>query len=318
MTHRLAHRARARAEALFGPSALVLTYHRVTDLERDPQLLAVSPANFEAQVALLAERYRPMPLADLLDALSNKRIPGGAVSITFDDGYEDNLTAALPILEHYRTPATVFVSSGYLDAGREFWWDEIEGLILDDDCAGTWNVLRLPENDCQAEYLTLMDRLRVLDSRSREAAIAEVRQHLGVLPTVRPSHRPMSARQVAELDASSLIEVGAHSLEHDILSLLPEEKQHRSILQDKERLQAICKRDIRFFSYPYGGREDYSEATMRIVREAGFAGACANHPGLTKPWTDPFQLPRMVVRDWGAQEFIQRIEDWFAGRKGAQ
>jgi peptidoglycan/xylan/chitin deacetylase (PgdA/CDA1 family) len=77
-----------------GGTALVLAYHRVADLERDPQLLAVSPANFEAQVKMLSEECRVVSLEDLLEALRRRTVPDRAIVLTFDDGYADNLTTA--------------------------------------------------------------------------------------------------------------------------------------------------------------------------------------------------------------------------------
>ena len=54
---------------------------------------------------------------------------------------------------------------------------------------------------------------------------------------------------------------------------------------------------------------------MRIVREAGFAGACSNHLGVVKPWTDPFRLPRNIVRDVDADTLARQIDGWFRGRR---
>jgi peptidoglycan/xylan/chitin deacetylase (PgdA/CDA1 family) len=52
------------------------------------------------------------------------------VAVTFDDGYADNLLNGKPLLECYDVPVTVFVTSGYVGAGREFWADELERLFL--------------------------------------------------------------------------------------------------------------------------------------------------------------------------------------------
>ena len=51
--------------------------------------------------------------------------------VTFDDGYADNLWNAKPLLERYDVPAAVFVTTGYAGQDREFWWDELETLLLE-------------------------------------------------------------------------------------------------------------------------------------------------------------------------------------------
>jgi peptidoglycan/xylan/chitin deacetylase (PgdA/CDA1 family) len=53
-----------------------------------------------------------------------------AVLVTFDDGYADNLYNAKPLLERYDILATVFVTSGYIGATREFWYDDLERILL--------------------------------------------------------------------------------------------------------------------------------------------------------------------------------------------
>ena len=104
-------------------------YHRVSCLDRDSQLLAVTPENFESQIKYLSENYILLSLNDLKEALSRKVIPNKSVAITFDDGYLDNLTHALPLLEKYQIPATIFVSSGFVDGSFEMPSDELEKVV---------------------------------------------------------------------------------------------------------------------------------------------------------------------------------------------
>ena len=92
----------------------ILVYHRVhPDLRSDTPSL--SPETFEQQMGLLAQRWKPISLSDLVQALEGKApLPHRAVVITFDDGTEDNFTYAFPILSRYRIPATLFMIAGNL------------------------------------------------------------------------------------------------------------------------------------------------------------------------------------------------------------
>ena len=96
----------------------VLMYHKVNDLWPNPT--TVPPAVFEEQMALLGELgYVPVPLdAVRSHYLHGTELPEGAVLITFDDGYRDNLENALPVLQRYGYPAVLFVPIGYLDDDR--------------------------------------------------------------------------------------------------------------------------------------------------------------------------------------------------------
>jgi peptidoglycan/xylan/chitin deacetylase (PgdA/CDA1 family) len=118
---------RAIGETVSGAGALeggsertlrVLMYHKVNDLRPNPTTVPVSV--FEEQIGLLGDLgYVPVSLGQVLDHyLVGAPLPPGAVLITFDDGYRDNLENALPILERHGYPAVIFVPVGFLDGDR--------------------------------------------------------------------------------------------------------------------------------------------------------------------------------------------------------
>jgi peptidoglycan/xylan/chitin deacetylase (PgdA/CDA1 family) len=114
----------------FAPRVLILAYHRIADLDSDPQLLSVTPQNFAQHLEQLQENYNLISLSDLGHALATKKLPKRAVVLTLDDGYADNLLNAKPLLEKNNIPATVFVTTGATGQENEFWWDELERLLL--------------------------------------------------------------------------------------------------------------------------------------------------------------------------------------------
>jgi peptidoglycan/xylan/chitin deacetylase (PgdA/CDA1 family) len=114
----------------FAPGALVLLYHRVAELETDPQWLAVPPDVFDEQLDLLKRSFVVLTLGDLVKRLGEGALPKRSVVITFDDGYSDNLYEAKPVLERHGLPASVFVASGFVGGREEFFWDELDRLLL--------------------------------------------------------------------------------------------------------------------------------------------------------------------------------------------
>jgi peptidoglycan/xylan/chitin deacetylase (PgdA/CDA1 family) len=96
----------------------VLMYHKVNDLWPNPT--TVPTHVFEEQMRLLGELgYVPVSLEAVLGHyLRGEPLPKGAVLITFDDGYRDNLENALPVLRRYGYPAVLFVPIGFLDDGK--------------------------------------------------------------------------------------------------------------------------------------------------------------------------------------------------------
>src|SRR5690348_413658 len=110
--------------------AIILLYHRITISDSDPWALNVSPANFAGHLEVLKSTRRLVCVDDLVTGVSIGRSLDGRVAITFDDGYADNLYDALPLLEHFEVPATFYLTSTGFDGPGEFWWDELERLII--------------------------------------------------------------------------------------------------------------------------------------------------------------------------------------------
>src|SRR5262249_11849092 len=96
----------------------------------DPQLLCVTPDNFAQHMEILRKAFNPIALEQLSAGIRARQVPRRGVLVTFDDGYADNFHNAKPILERYEIPAIVFVASGYVGVKGEYWWDDLEQLLL--------------------------------------------------------------------------------------------------------------------------------------------------------------------------------------------
>ena len=272
--------------------ALLLLYHRVAEVTTDPHSLCVAPEHFAAHLEVLKERYRCLPLPDLPRKLGLAgRRP--AVVVTFDDGYVNNLYNAKPILERHGIPATVFVATGYLGRDREFWWDEldrlllqpgnlpprldlkIDGLTFEWDLDGTarytqetyarqrgWRVPQEAPSPRQRAFQALHQLLRPLRASQQHEALDQLRALACADRTARPTHRPLSELEVCELAQGGLVEIGAHTVTHPVLARLPLPEQEAEIRQSKACLEKILGRPVTSFAYPYGWRSDYTPATV--------------------------------------------------------
>ena len=343
-TWRLRQAARS-LRSFVAPGALILLYHRVAELPTDPQLLAVTPAHFGEHLEVLRRRARPLSLEQLHGRLGDGGIPRRSVVLTFDDGYADNAENAEPLLGRHDVPATVFVTAGAVRAAREFWWDDLERLLLlpgtlpetleleiegrverfllgasaryaeaDFRRHRSWNAFHDSDpTPRHTAYRSLCQCLRPLPASSRRRVLDELVRQAAAAPGGRPDNRALSPEEVARLGAGGLVEVGAHTTSHPVLSALPPEDQRREIEESRARLEELRGGPVTSFAYPFGMRPDYTPETVAIVCEAGFARACSNFVGLVRPGTDPFQLPRVVVRDWDGDGFAQRLDEWLRG-----
>ena len=323
---------------------LILLYHRVAKLHSDPWALAVTPRRFAEHLEVLGQHARPMQLRELSEALRGGKLADRSVVVTFDDGYADNLRNAKPLLERHDVPATVFVASGYVGSMREFWWDELERLLLQpgmlpdrlelsvDGSAYQWG---LGEAACYTAedfqrhrswrawdkgptprhrlYASLCELLRPVGEEERRRTLGTLRTWAVAAPARRANHRPLSLEEVGELHEGGLVEIGAHTVTHPILSALPSVSQRHEIRKSKARLETILDRPVSSFAYPYGKPRDYTAETVNIVQQAGFACACSSFAGLVRRSSGRFQLPRVYVRNWDGDRLTRQLSKWFDG-----
>ena len=157
---------------------VILMYHAIGRHGEEPSSYVVPAARFRRQMAWLKwSGFRVIPLADLVADLKTNRIPPRrSVVLTFDDGYADNWSEALPVLRRYCFPATVFVVSSAI--GKRAWWPDsralIDRAILDDHQIADLAASRV---EIGAHSLTHRS-LTELDPGSLKVEIAESRAHL--------------------------------------------------------------------------------------------------------------------------------------------
>ena len=207
--------------------------------------------------------------------------------ITFDDGYRDNLLVAKPLLEQHGLPATVFVTTGYVGPGRDFWWDELETF-----CASAGVASR-----------ELWEELKPLAHEERTEQLDALWASIDV-PRPEPS-LPLSQAELERLADGGLVALGAHTVTHPHLSSLPVSAQRHEIEASKAYLSEIAGHSVRDFSYPHG---DFSQDTLALVRSAGLETACTTHSMPVTRKTSRFELPRIQVGNWDADTLERELE----------
>lgn len=328
----------------FRSTCCILLYHRVVELEMDPQDLCVSPERFDQHLGVLKSHYNVLRLDELRDHLKKADVPNNCVCITFDDGYYDNLEFAQPLLEQHQLPATVFVTSESIGSDQEFWWDELDRILLHTaelpqscsihtgarqfewclkECQETatirnridfaWNVSSRNDPTVRHQmYREICLLLRDSNKQVRDDILAQLRTWSGSSPTGRTTHRTMTADELKALSASPQIEIGGHTRFHCQLSLLDADSQLEDIRGCKASLESIVRSPITMFSYPFGFRGSYNDQTIEILKSTSIDLACSNFPCGVRAGTDPYQLPRFLVRNWDRSTFMKNVARSFS------
>jgi peptidoglycan/xylan/chitin deacetylase (PgdA/CDA1 family) len=300
MGRRLAKLVGPIERALWPRSPVILIYHRVAPTEGDIWGLAVEPGRFAEQIEALKRVREVVPLDRIVDGGPAKRSGLPLAAVTFDDGYHDAYTAARPILERLDCPATVYVASGLVDAGREFWWDELARIFLelpslperlDAAFGGPAETLQIPADAAGRKRVCarVRRRLRGLAPAEIDERMSELCAWARTARTLRPERRAMTGEEVGKL-SESLVTVGAHTIAHASLPALSLQEQEREMQESRKACEAWTGKPVRHFAYPFG---HYDNASLKAVSASGFASSCATTPGVIRPWTDRRRLPRL-------------------------
>jgi len=297
--------------------SVILIYHRVANISFDPFQMAVSEFNFEKQLEFLKDNYNVISLESLINKIKNKEKLNKYIAITFDDGYYDNLRNALPLLEKYKLPATIFVSPTFVLNNKEFWWDELERIIFDVEDSRS---LTLKTNNNSKSWSFNQDRvlvlreihqiLKSLNENQRSLIINQIKIWYGKPLEAREEYRPLTAFELKKLSESQYVEIGAHTMNHVVLANETFERQEKEIKDSKEMLEKIINKKIVSFSYPFGGKTDFNSTSIDIVSNLDFLCAMSNNQNYIDKNSNIFSMPRFLVRNWTKQEFTQKINDF--------
>jgi peptidoglycan/xylan/chitin deacetylase (PgdA/CDA1 family) len=296
---------------------LILCYHRVAEGVEDPFFLCVRPGNFAAHLEEMTRAREPSTLADVSVPSRRPR-----VVVTFDDGYRDNLTNALPIAESKGVPITVFVTSGILGNHNGLWWDRLGTLlrarpphVSEIDLPVRGRNIRLPlgSSGIRADLDSVRRHLLPLRVTEIERALDAVSEQWQVGSAPPPDAGTLTPEDLLQLAASGTATVGAHTVDHVRLRDRPAREQQDTISGSKRDLEQSIGRPVPHFAYPFGRHDDFDDRSVDAVRSAAFDTACTTIPGTARSSTDPYRLPRRLVMDWGRLRFRAQMQRWKLG-----
>jgi peptidoglycan/xylan/chitin deacetylase (PgdA/CDA1 family) len=285
----------------------ILFYHRV--LSRPDPLMpdVLWSESFEMQISTLASIFNVLPLDTAVEQLFAGTLPDRSLAITFDDGYRDNLTVAVPVLKKYGLPATFFLTTGFLDGGLMY--NDIVVESVRRMASGSVNLeflgLGMVSVDGPDSRISLIHRItaavKYLNPEERAKACARLSE---LSSEALPNDLMMSADDVRELSETGMA-IGGHTVDHPILARSNAADALEQIVANRTMLGELTGKLPTIFAYPNGkpGR-DYGAEHVRMVRDAGYDFAVSTASGAAIPTHDRYQLPRVSPWDFKKLPFI--------------
>ncbi len=238
---------------------LILTYHRVSD-HFDPQIHLPGGWNqtqdFENQIKLLTNKYKVLPLHDALQHLHHGTLSGHCIAITIDDGDSSVKTHIAPILEKYNCPATIFITSAYLDCQYLHFPFIYRYLINHPEPEKRHLIteqhreilLQLRKTNNPAEYNKQRPFLEDLSNQLTGL------QHLFLTKAELKSLNP------------AIFSIGLHGHEHQRHSMMDAHWQSESIRKNIEALSEL-ENYRAIFALPFGSSRDWNVDTIKACLE---------------------------------------------------
>lgn len=277
---------------------LVLGYHNIESTWRWPSAPGLGARTFARHMRVLTRIANVVPLdAALMDLYEGRPLPSRAVAITFDDGYRDNLTTAVPILRQRGLPATVFLVPDFLSRHRQAWWERLAWAIRaaragELQFRGTRYPLRTPE-DHEPVISSVEAELKRLDVHDREKELESLVDSLDPTREIAVDDLFLDWDSAAQLARS--VSIGSHTMGHAIMAREDVATQVSDLTRSRELLSGRCGASVPGLAYPNGTRDDYDERTVESARQAGYSFAVTTTAGCTSPETPPFEVRRRIV-----------------------
>jgi len=311
--------------------AAILMYHGISDYPfRFPVWTQLPTARFESHLAILsAAGYTVHRLADIVDCLvSGRPFPRRAVAITFDDGFASNATRALPLLEKYGAPATVFLTAELIGNDELIWTDRLAtALLATKQRRGTASPIgAIDLADAAAAsraYRRLVGHLKAIPSlekdRQLDAIVAELLpQGLARGDPLHGEFSMMNWSQARSMLASGLVDFGGHTCRHDILTRQAPDTMPEDVARCRRIIERELDQPVDLFAYPNGSRADFDGRSIDALKSGGWRAAVTTLVGHTASTDSVFELPRLGIgndtKDTDLRYMLAGIGAWREAR----
>jgi peptidoglycan/xylan/chitin deacetylase (PgdA/CDA1 family) len=272
----------------------VLMLHRVHTDSMDGfcpnRDMAVSPEFLEGFIVDAQQRGHTFVSLDrICDALQHGT-KSKLLSLTFDDGYRDNFTAAYPLLKRLGIPFTIYVTTSFPDGEAVLWWYAVERLLQEHDqvtlADGRVLACRTSQEKLDA-FVFLRQSIMALPADGLGDRVNAIFDHVSFDWRQKCTAEALSWDDLRELARDPLVTIGAHTVSHPVLSALSTEQACAEMRDSRERIEAHIGVPVAHFCYPFGSRNEVGAREFELVRELGFKTAT------TTRWGNIFPKHRM-------------------------
>ena len=282
----------------------ILMYHAVIQSPlRIPDWCFLDVSDFRTQMKYIKSNFEVIPLSEAVAKLEAKAVRRPTAVITFDDGFQNNYDVAFPILREEGLPATIFLTTGLVGTNDTFWFCRLNRALTNTTRSSLkWNGCAFDLSGVEAKTRASAIIQARLKDFPHPQLLAELRKIIISLDDdpdcpidIDSPFRVLGRAQITKMSTTGMIEIGAHTRSHAILSLLPVRQREEEIGQSVETVQELTNQPCDLFAYPNGRREDYDLDSIGILQTFGVYTAVTAIEGLNDSGTPLMELRRYGI-----------------------
>ena len=246
--------------------------------------------------------YNVITLDKLVKNIKNREeFSYPSVVITIDDGFKDNYDLAYPILKGFDLPATIFLTSGFINTQKAPWVDEIGTALANTRLSNLYfpqlfgdQAVAISSNEQKAETLhRIYEKLLYLEHNTKVDLVDTLLSILSDKGDLRAHERIMLNWEEIKQMTQNNISFGAHTMTHPTLSKMDSKDAMREIIVSKQIIEKELGIRVRHFAIPNGKDEDFTEELRDFCRKAIFDSVVTTNYGVVKKESNPYNLPRV-------------------------
>jgi peptidoglycan/xylan/chitin deacetylase (PgdA/CDA1 family) len=256
---------------------------------------------FKKQIAFIKEHFEVVPTSVLVQKLQDGDLERSSAAIHFDDGFSSYADLALPFLREKNISSTVFLINSVVDGGVPIrnkiafcinMGEEKHLKSLIQSCTSE----DIDSPVCLAEMQTtqLLAWIKGNITSEMEYIINEVFQ--SCIKRHNETSPFMDERVVRKLNDDSYVEIGSHTVNHPMLSMLDEREQRAEIIGGHIKLEEYLGRKLKYFAYPHGGKAHFDETSRSIIKESNRLTSFSSYGGLNYK-LDNTDVKRITLSD---------------------
>lgn len=276
----------------FAGKGLIFMLHRVLpegernqySLNRD---LAITPDKLEEFILYFKQKgYTFISLDEASAWFDNTlKLKKKFVCLTFDDGYQDNLNHALPILRKHQVPATIYITNCLPNGTGILWWylfeehAKTEKTIHFQSSLGTEEYLWASTEEAHTQFGAISETIKSIPcDELLNVLISSFKKTEKEFEELCTSVS-LSWEEITALSQDPLITIGAHTMNHISTKQQTAERVEHEMRASKNEIEEYIGKEVKHFAYPFGGTFDVSQRDLELAKKVSFVTSTLNQPG---------------------------------------